>query len=235
MTVRREQLREQLKAMATDAEYRRFSAALIPGEERLLGVRLPALRKLAKELCRSDWRELLTRPPKAPYMEEIMLDGMIVGLAKMEPEERLRLITEYVPRIDNWSLCDTFCAGLKFTRAHAAAVWELITPYLRAENPWAVRFAVVMMLDYYVTTLYIDEVLTLLDGVSREEYYVSMAVAWAFSICYVKFPERTMKALKKSALPDATYNRALQKIRESQRVSAPEKARLNSMKRRGRK
>ncbi len=234
MTERRAALRHQLIAMATDEEYRRFSAALIPGEKRMLGVRLPMLRKLAKELCKSDWRGLLAHPPKDPYMEEMMLDGMIVGLADMEPEERLRLVAAYVPCIDNWSLCDTFCAGLKFTRRHDARVWEFIAPYLRAENPWAVRFAVVMMLNYYVTDAYIEEVLELLNGVNREQYYVSMAVAWALSVCYVKFPERTLAALKKSDLPTVTFNRAIQKMRESYRVSTAEKALLNALKRRGR-
>ncbi len=235
MIERRAALREQLKGMANDAVFSNFTATLLPGEDRLLGVRLPALRKLAKELLKENWRCLLDNPVKMPYMEEIMLDGMMVGLARMEVDERLERVAAYVPRIDNWALCDTFCADLKFTRKHAETVWAFIQPYLRAENPWAVRFAVVMMLNYYITADYIERVLALLNEVKREEYYVSMAVAWAVSVCYVKFPERTLSMLKCSALPVATYNRALQKIRESRRVSAEEKEMIKSMKRREKK
>ncbi len=234
MIERRAALREQLKGMANDEAFRKFTAALIPGESRLLGVRLPALRKLVKELLKEDWRGLLDSPAKEPYMEEIMLDGMMVGLARMATEERLERVAAHVPRIDNWALCDTFCADLKFARKHAETVWAFIQPYLRAENPWAVRFAVVMMTDYYITADYIERVLALLNEVKREQYYVSMAVAWAVSVCYVKFPERTLSMLECSALPALTYNRALQKIIESRRVSAEEKELIKSMKRRGR-
>lgn len=231
MIERRCRLREKMEALA-EPEFRKFSASLIPGVNRLLGVRLPLLRNLAREEARGDWRELLEHPAEEPYAEEVMLDGMVTGLARMEPEERLEWVARFVPRLDNWAVCDTFCAGLKFGRSHPAAVWDFIQPYLRHPDAWHVRFAVVMMLDHFVTEDYVERVLALLDAVRHEDYYVSMAVAWTVSVCYVKFPALTLAYLRCSTLPDFTYNKALQKIIESLRVSREDKDLMRSMKRR---
>ena len=148
-----------------------------------------------------------------------MLDGMLIALARMEPEERLEQVARFVPRMDNWAVCDTFCTSLKFCKKHPALVWEFIQPYLTSARVYDVRFAVVMML-------------ALLDGVRHEDYYVGMAVAWAVSVCYVKFPALTLEYLRNSSLSDFTYNRALQKIIESLRVSREDKSLMRSMKRR---
>ena len=89
-----------------------------------------------------------------------------------------------------------------------------------------------MMLDHFITEDYVERVLELLDGVRHGDYYVSMAVAWAVSVCYVKFPALTLRYLRRSSLPDFPYNKALQKIIESLRVSPEDKELMRSMKRR---
>ena len=93
------------------------------------------------------------------------------------------------------------------------------------------RFGIVMLLDHFITDTYIDEVLQVLDEVSHDGYYVKMAVAWAISVCYVKFEKETMALLLDNALDDFTYNKSLQKITESFRVSKEDKARIRKMKR----
>lgn len=226
----RRRLREKIEALA-EPEFQKFSASLIPGVNRLLGVRLPVLRNLAREEVRGNWRELLANPAVEPYAEEVMLDGMLVGLARMEPEERLEHVARFVPRIDNWAVCDTFCSGLKFSKKHPALVWGFILPYLKSPLVYDVRFAVVMMLAHFITEDYVERVLPLLDGVRHEDYYVGMAVAWAVSVCYVKFPALTLEYLRNSSLSDFTYNKALQKIIESLRVSREDKELMRSMKR----
>ena len=123
----RRQLRERIEALA-EPEFQKFSASLIPGVNRLLGVRLPVLRNLAREVAGGNWRELLENPAVDPYAEEVMLDGMLIALARMEPEERLEQVARFVPRMDNWAVCDTFCTSLKFCKNHPALVWEFIQP-----------------------------------------------------------------------------------------------------------
>ena len=88
-----------------------------------------------------------------------------------------------------------------------------------------------MMLNYYITEEYIDIVLKSLDKISHDGYYVKMAVAWAVSICFIHFEDKTMDFLKNNNLDDFTYNKSLQKICESLRVNKDTKILIKSMKR----
>ena len=223
-------IREQIFELA-DPKYQQFSAALLPNINNIIGVRLPLLRKLAKEIAKIDWRRFMATAENQ-YFEEIMLQGMVLGYAKADVEEILSCIENFVPMIDNWSVCDSFCTGLKFTNDNKERVWKFLQSYLTSQEEYDIRFGVVMLLDFFISDEYIDRVLTILDNVKQEDYYVKMAVAWAVSVCYVKLPEPTMAYLKNNSLNDFTYNKALQKIMESYRVDNDMKAAIRSMKRR---
>ena len=214
-----------------DEEYRKFSSSLIPNVDNILGVRLPELRKLAKNIAKGDWRTYLAQADNR-YFEETMLQGLVIGYAKTDIEERLRYVADFVPRIDNWSVCDSFCTGLKFTKNHRSLMWDFLQPYLSSDKEYEIRFGVVMLLLYFVEDEYIERGLQWMDRIRHEGYYVKMAVAWAISVCYVKYPEPTMAFLKNNTLDDFTYNKALQKIIESLRVDSGTKHVLRSMKRR---
>ncbi|MGG4393948.1 DNA alkylation repair protein [Paenibacillus thiaminolyticus] len=222
-------IRAQIMALA-DEKYRQFSASLIPNINNVVGVRLPELRKLARIIAKGDWRAYLAQAD-SDYFEEVMLQGMVIGCAKADVEEILHHIAAFVPKIDNWSVCDSFCSGLKITSLHKERVWEFIQPYLESEKEYDIRFGVVMLLNYYIDELYIHLVLERLDRITHEGYYVKMAVAWAVSICFVKLPDITMDYLRSNSLDDFTYNKALQKITESYRVAPDTKALIRSMKR----
>ncbi|MFJ5764572.1 DNA alkylation repair protein [Lysinibacillus sp. NPDC093210] len=214
-----------------DPEYQKFSAALIPNINNILGVRLPELRKLAKKIAKEDWRTYL-ETSEDEYFEEAMLQGMVIGYAKTDIEEHLSYVASFVPKIDNWSVCDSFCTGLKFAKANKERVWAFLQPYLSSKKEYDIRFGVVMLLDFYIEMEYIDRVLNLLNSVKHEDYYVKMAVAWAVSICYVKIPDTTIEYMRNNTLDNFTYNKALQKITESNRVDKKTKILIRSMKRR---
>lgn len=226
-----ENLRQRLLAMA-EVDYQRFSASLLPETEHILGVRLPALRQLAKEIAHEDWRTYL-RDGQEEYFEEIMLKGMVIGLAQAELPEKLCHIAQFVPKIDNWSVCDSFCTGLKMTQNHQQAVWQFLQPYMVSMAPYDLRFAVVMLLDYYINDEYIDRLLSALEQIKLPHYYVQMAVAWALSMCYVRYREQTMVCLMEGQWADFTYNKTLQKIIESRQVTEEERALMRSLKRHG--
>lgn len=224
-------LREQLFAMA-DPRYRDFSASLTPGAGKMIGVRIPQLRALAREIARGDWRAWLEQADDE-YFEEKMLQGLTIGYAKCPPDEKLRHTARYVPKIDNWALCDCFCWRLR--AAERRPMWEFIQPYFASPREYEVRFAVVMALGNFVDEEHIDRLLAICGAIRHEGYYVCMGVAWAVSVCYVKFPERTQRWLERECpLPDRTYDKALQKIVESLRVSDADKATIRAMKRRTR-
>lgn len=215
----------------SEEKYRKFSSSLIPNIDNVLGVRLPVLRKLAKEIYKSDnWQDFLNQK-QSDYMEEVMLQGMIIGLVKDEPQNILNYIKDFVPKINNWAVCDTFCTGLKFTNTNKALVWDFLQMYFQSDKEYELRFGIVMLLSYFIEDFYIDKVLKILDKVNHEGYYVKMAVAWAVSICYIKFSEKTQKYLHVSNLDNWTYNKSIQKIIESYRIGKQTKELLKKMKR----
>jgi 3-methyladenine DNA glycosylase AlkD len=213
-----------------DEEYRQFHSGLVPDADNILGVRLPRLRELAKELAKDDWRNFLATAQE-DYYEEIMLQGLVIGYAKADIEEILGYVTMFVAKITNWGICDSFCSTLKITKQHQSRVWRFLQPYLLSREEFQLRFGIVMLLDYYLDDEYIDRVLLLLDGVKHEGYYVKMAVAWTISIGFIKYPEKAMGYLQNNTLDNFTYNKALQKITESYRVDSEMKTKIRSMKR----
>ncbi|ROR27437.1 3-methyladenine DNA glycosylase AlkD [Mobilisporobacter senegalensis] len=222
-------IKKQLLEQAEE-EYKVFSTKLIPNTENILGVRLPALRKIAKQIAKDDWRTFLSNADNE-YFEEIMLQGMVIGCSKADIDETLDHVKKFVPKIDNWSICDSFCAGLKITKQNKERVWEFLKPYFSSEREYDIRFGVVMLLNYYIVDEYIRKVLTTLDHIKHEGYYAKMAVAWAVSICYIRLPKQTLRYLKNNQLDDFTYNKALQKITESLTVDKDTKVIIRSMKR----
>lgn len=224
-----ESVRNMLIELA-DEDYRAFHGKLVPGTENILGVRVPELRKLAKKLVKENWREYFEAAPDM-YYEEDMLRGFMVGYGKMDLEERLERIREFLPSIHNWAVCDCFCSTLKFTEKHRETVWEFLKPCFTSDKTYDLRFASVMALDYYTLPEYAHDVFHYFDYMENSDYYVQMAVAWAVSVFYVHLPEMTEDYIRENRLDDFTHNKAIQKICESYRVNKETKARLRSLKR----
>ena len=145
--------------------------------------------------------------------------------------EARRLICWFLPRIDNWSVCDSFCSTLKIAGRHRAQLWPFVTGCLRSGEEYTARFGAVMLLDYYVDREYLGEALAELEQVDQDSYYVKMAVAWALSMFYLEFPKETEAFLEACRLDDFTYNKTLQKICESRRADREMKERVRAMRR----
>lgn len=201
----------------SDEKYRKFSSSLIPNTDNLLGIRIPFLRKFAKDIAKTCAEEFL-REKNCEYFEETMLQGMVIGLVKTDIAQRFELIKDFLPKIKNWSVCDCFCCGLKFTKDNRKEVLEFLKPYIKSENEYEVRFAAVMLLDYFVNEEYIDTTLALLNEFTHEAYYAKMAVAWAISICYINYPDKTFEFLKRTKISPWVFNKSIQKITESIKI-----------------
>ena len=214
-----------------EVDYKKFFSSLIPNIDNVLGVRLPVLRKIAKEIHKNAEWEGFIKQTNFQYMEEVMLQGMVIGLVKKSPEEILELVKDFVPKINNWAVCDTFCNILKLTNKNNELVWNFIQPYFKSEDEYYIRFGYVMLLSYFIEDEYIDRVLDLIDNFKDERYYARMGAAWALSMCYVKHPQKTLKYLKKSKLDNWTFNKSIQKICESLRVDKDTKNMLKCLKR----
>lgn len=214
-----------------EKDFQKFSSSLIPGCKNMIGVRIPILRDIAKKLAKEDFREYLLNATDDTF-EEIMLQGFVIGYCKCNIEERLLFIEKFVPKITDWSINDCFCSTLKFAKKNLNEVWLFLQKYLCSEKEFELRFAVIMLMDYFLVDEYVDRVLELLDSVKNEGYYLKMGVAWAIATSYAKYPEKTHKYLcDNNNLDDFTYNKAIQKMIESYRVSDENKLKLKEMKR----
>ena len=226
-----EKIRQDLLNLQ-DNKYKEFHSSLCPGTDNIIGVRIPILRKYAKELSKQEHFKDYISFNKTVYYEEVMLQGMLIGFIKnADISYIVEAIKEFVPKIDNWAVCDIFCAGLKAVNKNKETVWTFIQKYLKSKKEFELRFATVMMLDYFIDEQHIDKVLNILDKVKHNGYYVKMAVAWTISAAFVKFKDKTLQFLKSNNLDDWTYNKALQKIVESLRVDKETKEKIKRMKR----
>ncbi len=214
-----------------DKNYQKFSSSLLPNINNVLGVRLPILRKLAKEILKENNYKKFLNAKSFKYMEEYMLKGMLIGLLKEPVEEIINYIRLFISQIDNWAVCDSFCNSLKFTKNNLEKIWDFLQPYFESSSEYEIRFAYVMLLNYYLKDEYIDRVLLLVDKFKDNRYYAKMGVAWLVSICYIKYPLKTEEYLKNSKLDKWTYNKSIQKICESLKIDKETKIKLRKMKR----
>ncbi len=214
-----------------DKKYQEFQKKLCPGTESIVGIRVPVLRNYAKELLKKyDFKELM-ECVNDNYYEEIMLQGMLIGSAKEKFDVIIKYIEAFIPKIDNWAVCDTFCTGLKITKKHKDEMWEFIQKYLKSKKEFEVRFGIVMILGYFIDEEHLENNFKIFNSIKVDKYYVQMAVAWAISICLIRYYDRTVKYLQKEAdLDNFTYNKSIQKAIESYRISKEQKDFLRNMK-----
>lgn len=212
-----------------EPQFRAFSMSLMPGVNNVLGVRLPKLRKLARELALGDVDRYLQEASDATF-EEIMLQGMVIGYAAKDLPKTLARIQTFVPKMDNWSVCDSFCGTLKFVEKNRSFFLRFLSPYFKSKEEYDVRFAIVIGLNYYRVPEYIDVLLQKLRWVKHRGYYAQMALAWALSMAYIKFPQETEKFLmSENAFDDFVFNKTIQKICESRQVDTQKKMRLRGL------
>lgn len=214
-----------------DSNYSKFSSGLIPGEDKLIGVRLPMLRKYAREIAIGDYEDYFKNSCNdMEYFEEVMLKGMVIGYVKVDEDRFFELIREFVPLINNWSVNDSFCAGLKRINKCRAKAWEFILPYLDSNEEFSLRFGIIILMNYFLTKEYAKEAIARVSKLKHEAYYARMGMAWFMATAYVKYPEITLKYLQDSSFDNWTYNKAIQKMMESYRVSESDKIMLKNMK-----
>lgn len=214
-----------------DLKYRDFHSNLCPGVSNIIGVRVPVVRNFAKELLKMYSFDELYENIDTCYYEEILLKGFLIGYCKEDISAKIDYIKRFVPLINNWAICDSFCSSLKFVKNNMEDIRSLIYYYLSSDKEFEVRFAIVMILDYYITDDYLEDDFRIFDSISNSYYYVEMAIAWAVSICLIKFYDETVLYLKRCNLSDFVYNKAIQKACESFRIDSLKKKELKSMKR----
>ena len=213
-----------------DIKYRDFQGKLILSDN-LIGIRTPELKRIAKRIAKSDYKTFFSLNKHELY-EENIIHGLILGYLKLEFNDLKPFIEEFLPFIDNWAVCDITVANLDIYKRNKTKdiCFKEIEKYIKDKNPWINRFGYVLLLDYFIEEDYIDRIFKLCENY-KDEYYVKMAIAWLISICYIKYKGRTLTFLKNNNLDNWTYNKSIQKIIESNRVTREDKDMLKKMKR----
>jgi 3-methyladenine DNA glycosylase AlkD len=230
----RAEIRSRMEELK-DEEYKNFTANLIPGIDRdkMLGIRIPALRKLAAEILKGDLREMrlyIDSLDNECLYEEKQLWGILLGKANMTDEERMERYRSFVPVIDNWAVCDIACATLPSIKRNPGPWMDFILSYVQRDTEFEIRFGVVMLLANFIDEGHIDRVLLELTKITNPAYYVTMAVGWTLAACYARFPQKTEALMVAGVLTKEIQNKTIQKIRESNSVSKEDKEHMKGYK-----
>ncbi len=219
-----EELLARLRACA-DEKYVAFHGRLLKNENvRLLGVRVPILKRLAKEM-KGEFANILAFPDE--YYEVTFLKCQIAGL--LPYAEYVSAAKILVERLDNWGTCDCFKAPC--VTKYREEFLPIIREWLKDGREFVVRYALVMLLSYYVTAEYLEIIFEAVCSVSAEKYYVMMASAWLVAEVLARHFNEGVAFLQKNLLPVSVHNKAILKARESFRLSADEKELLKNLKR----
>lgn len=223
-----EEILQRLFALQ-DREYQVFQSKLIPtvASERMIGVRTPALRAMAKEfLKRGDAGEFLAALPHR-YFDENQLHAFIISLGK-DYGATVAAVDAFLPHVDNWATCDQLSPAV-FRKHHAELLSE-IRRWMASEQTYTIRFGVGMLMQHYLDADFRPEYLERVAALRSDEYYVNMMIAWYFATALAKQYDAALPYLAQRRLDVWTHNKAIQKAVESFRVSAEQKEYLKMLK-----
>lgn len=204
-----------------DIKYLHFNSTLVSSKYELIGIRLPILRNIAKEILKGDYISFL-KEIKHTYMEEIMVEGFVIAGLKVE-EEFDKYFLKYIDYIDNWACSDAFCNSLVIVKNNPKKYFNICKRLTLKSDEFKVRVGLVTILYFFIDEKHIDTIYNILDNLKIDSYYVNMAAAWLLCECMIKYDKKTINYLKVAKINTDVYKKALQKMRDSYRISIESK------------
>lgn len=226
MTV--EEIRAELFVLADEA-YRQFHARLIPNvdPDAIIGVRTPALRAFTRQLHRLGGYEAFLEELPHQYYEENNLHAFLLERIKGF-DDCVAALDQFLPYVDNWATCDMMRPPV--LKKEPERLMVKIRQWLMSESVYAVRFAIVCLMNFYLDENFRPEQLDLLCGIKSEEYYINMALAWYFATALSKQWDSVIGILESHRLPEWVHKKAIQKSVESRRITPEQKEYLRRLK-----
>lgn len=212
-----------------DEKYRDFQAKLLPtlDPQTVIGVRTPILRGFAKTLYKeNDFSDFLNELPHE-YFDENQLHAFLISEIK-DFDYCMDELNKFLPFVDNWATCDQLSP--KVFKKHKQELLEQIKIWLISEKTYTLRFAVGMLMQYFLDEDFDLEYPKMLLEIRSDEYYVKMMIAWYFATALAKQYEAILPFLENKSLEKWTHNKAIQKALESYRVSDEQKIYLRTLK-----
>ena len=202
--------------------YAAFNQRIVNTKMPVIGVRVPDLRRLARELApnmsAADISKLLTA--KNESFEYVLLCGLLITHARLDDQMAIDLTKQYLPLVDSWAHIDIF---VEKKRRFASEMWRnFALECLQSEAEFTVRYGVVSLMTNFLDEAHIDQVFAALRGIKHEGYYAKMALAWLYATAAVHFFGLTLDELENEHIDAWTRNKAYQKMRESRRFTPEE-------------
>lgn len=205
-----------------DKKYKEFHSSLVLNSKyEMIGIRVPIMRYIAKKIAKGDIGSFLEYAQNR-YYEEVMIQGLVISHIK---DEKLfyKYFNEYINKIDNWALCDSFCSSIKIVKKFEEKYFTEATKMAVSNNEFVSRVGLVVILNHFIKQNNLYAIFDTLNKIQSDKFYINMAEAWLLCEMYIKFPKETQDFLKKNSLNKFTQNKAISKIHDSYRVSREEK------------
>ena len=212
----------------TDENYRLFSQKIIQTNYPMLGIRTPNLQKMATAIAREDVLSYLKVALDKTY-EEVLMQGFLLGKITEKGILKQALDT-FLPKIDNWALCDMTVARLKLVAKEKDYFLKVIDSYLSKKDVYSKRVGLVLLLNYYVEDSFLEEIFCRIRKIKEHSYYVEMAIAWLLCECFIENQEQTFHFLCQEQLSMSILTKTVQKVCDSYRVSPAWKEKLKQLK-----
>lgn len=214
-----------------DLKYKEFHSKLMPtiNPDVIIGVRTPELRKFAKELWEEQNVKGFMNVLPHRYYEENNLHAFLLEMIR-DYNECIEALNAFLPYVDNWATCDMMAP--KVFKKHLPELREQIKVWLESEYTYEVRFAVDMLMKYYLDDEFEPEYLEWVAGIHSEEYYLKMVVAWYFATALAKQYDAVIPYIEEQRLERWTHNKTIQKAVESYRIDVSQKEYLKTLKKR---
>ena len=210
-------------------KYKKFHSKLCSTKYEILGIRLPIIRKIVKEISKTNYIDFLNLTD-SNYYEEVLIEGILLSYIKDEVIFD-KYFNEYITKIDNWGICDSFCNSLVIIETNPTKYFNICKELSLSEKEFISRIGLIIILNYFIKKEYLSDIFDILDSITSDKYYINMAQAWLICELYIYYPQETEKYLKKNKLNKFTHNKSISKIRESYRISKETKDYLNTLKR----
>ena len=212
-----------------DDKYKEFHESLVLNSKyQMIGIRLPLMRKLAKEISKTNIIDFLEVSKDTTY-EEIMIQGLVISNIK-EEETFYKYHKKHVNKIDNWALCDTYCNSIKIVRNYEEKYFKEALELSLNKDEFISRTGLIMILSNFINKNNLDKIFNVLYKINTNKYYINMAEAWLLCELFIKYKEETIAYLEHHKLNKFTINKTISKIHDSYRVTNEDKEFINKYK-----
>lgn len=211
-----------------DLDYQKFHSKITKTNYKIIGIRVPLMRKIADNIYKGNYLKYLESYDNN-YYEEIFIRGIVISKIK-DINILIKQMKEFVLKIDNWAICDSFCNSLKIVNKNKDIFWDEILNFIKSDKEFVVRVGIILILNFYIEEKYLDKIFNIFDNQNTDKYYINMAISWTICEMYIKYKDKTLKYMQKNKLNSFVQNKTISKIKDSYRISKEEKEYLNQLK-----